>query len=96
MVPLRRPVGRHKLDANIGFALALVFATSLLLLPPGRDWRAAGLVCAAALSPAVGFAIERGNADLLMFVLAALAASLAVRRWPTRVLAFPIVVFAAR
>ena len=39
----------------------------------GRDRRAAGLICAAALSPAVGFAIERGNADLLMFVLAALA-----------------------
>lgn len=79
----------------IGCALALAFVASPLLLPPARDWRAAGLVCAAALSPAVGFAIERGNADLLMFVLAALAASLAVRRWPTRLLAFPLVVLAA-
>jgi hypothetical protein len=78
----------------IGFALALVFAASLLLLPPGRDWRAAGMICAATLSPAVDFALERGNADLLIFVLAALAAWLAVRRLPTRLLAFPLVVLA--
>jgi len=79
----------------VGFALALVFVASLLLLPAGRDGRAAGLICAAALSPAVGFALERGNADLLMFVLAALAAALALCRLPTRLLAFPIVVLAA-
>ncbi len=79
----------------LGFALALVFAASLLLLPPGRDGRAVGLICAATLSPAVGFALERGNADLLMFVFAALAAALALRRLPTRLLAFPIVVLAA-
>jgi hypothetical protein len=79
----------------VGCALALAFAASLLLLPPGRDWRAAWLICAAALSPAVAFAIERGNADLLMFVLAALAAWIALRRLPTRLLAFPIVMLAA-
>src|ERR1700678_571363 len=80
---------------EIGFALALAFAASLLLLPPGRDGRAAGLICVAALSPAVGFAIERGNVDLLMFILAALAAALALRRLPTRLLAYPVVVLAA-
>ncbi len=79
----------------VGFALALVFVASLLLLPPGRDGRAVGVICAAALSPAVAFALERGNADLLMFVLAALAAGLALRGLPTRLLAFPIVVLAA-
>ena len=57
----------------IGIALALVFVASLLLLPAGRDLRAAGVIAAAALSPAVGFALERGNADLLIFVMAALA-----------------------
>jgi hypothetical protein len=79
----------------IGFGLALVFVASLLLLPAGRDGRAAGLICAAALSPAVAFALERGNVDLLMFVLAALAAALALRRLPMRLLAFPVVVLAA-
>ena len=80
---------------RLGFALALVFAASLLLLPSGRDGRAVGLICAATPLPAVGFALERGNADLLMFVFAALAAALALRRLPTRLLAFPIVVLAA-
>ena len=79
----------------IGFGLALGFVTSLALLPPGRDGRAGALICAAVLSPAVAFAVERGNADLLMFVLAALAAGVALRRLPTRLLAFPLVVLAA-
>ena len=79
----------------VGFGLALVFAASLLLLPAGRDGRAACLICVAALSPAVAFALERGKVDLLMFVLAALAAALAPRRLPTRLLAFPIVVLVA-
>jgi hypothetical protein len=79
---------------QVGFGLALAFAASLLLLPPGRDKRAAGVICAAVLSPAVGFAVERGNADLLMFILAALAAAIALRRLPTRLLAFPIVLLA--
>jgi hypothetical protein len=96
--PLWFPFDALPIDTSwtpvVGCALALVFAISLLPLPPARDWRATGLMCAAALSPAVAFAIERGNADLLMFVLAALAGRLAVRRLPTRLLAFPIVVLA--
>jgi hypothetical protein len=96
--PLWFRFGARPIDTSwtpvVGCALALVFAISLLLLPPVRDWRAAGVMCAAALSPAVAFAIERGNADLLMFVLAALAGWLAVRRLPTRLLAFPVVVLA--
>jgi hypothetical protein len=79
----------------VGMALAVTFALSLLLLPSGRDWQSACLICVAALSPAVVFAVERGNADLLMFALAALAGWLVLRRLPTRLLAFPIVVLAA-
>jgi hypothetical protein len=79
----------------VGFGLALAFIGSLLLLPPGRDGRATGLICAGVVSPAVGFGVERGNADLLMFVLVALAAALALRRLPVRLLAFPVVVLAA-
>lgn len=79
----------------LGSALALAFAASLVLLPPGRDARATGMICAGAVSPAVGFAIERGNVDLLMFVLAALAGALMLRRLPTRLLAFPVVLLAA-
>jgi hypothetical protein len=79
----------------VGALLALVFASSLLLLPAVRNDRAAWLFGAAVCSPAVLFAIERGNADLLIFALAALAGWIAVRRLPTRLLAYPVVLFAA-
>jgi len=75
----------------VGFALAVLFALSLRLLPRSG----AGIVTIAALSPAVAFAMERGNADLLMFVLAALAGWLAARRTRWRFLAYPLVVLAA-
>jgi hypothetical protein len=78
----------------VGALLALVFASSLLLLPAVRNDRAAWLLGAAVCSPAVLFAIERGNADLLIFALAALAGWIAVRRLPTRLLAFPVVLLA--
>jgi hypothetical protein len=78
----------------VGFGLAMIFAATLLLLAPARDARGAWVLCAAALSPAVAFAIERGNADLLIFALAALAGWLAARRLPTRLLSFPIVLLA--
>ena len=79
----------------VGALLALVFTASLLLLPGGRNVRAAWLFGAAACSPAVLFAIERGNADLLIFVLAALAGWMVVRRGPARLLAYPVVLLAA-
>lgn len=76
-----------------GFILATGFALSLGLLPIGTK-RAAWVVTIAALSPAVAFAMERGNVDLLMFALAALAGWLAVRAGPSRLLAFPAIVLA--
>jgi hypothetical protein len=97
--PLWFRLGALPIDASwtpcIGLALALAFAASLVLLPAGRDLRAAGVIGAAALSPAVAFALERGNTDLLMFVLAALAGWIALRRLPVRLAAFPIILLAA-
>lgn len=78
-----------------GFLLAVLFALSLALLPAGRGWGAAWLVSAAAVSPAMAFAAERGNADLLMFALAALAGWVVIRASPVRLLAYPTVVLAA-
>jgi hypothetical protein len=79
----------------VGLALAVLFAASLALLPPCRTGRATWLLVLAALSPAVAFGLERGNADLLMFALAALAGWLAVRTGPARLVAYPLVVLAA-
>jgi hypothetical protein len=79
----------------LGLALLAAFALSLGLLPIGNKTRAAWIVSLAVLSPAVAFAMERGNVDLLMFILAALAGWLAVRPGPSRFAAYPAIVLAA-
>jgi hypothetical protein len=55
------------------------FIASLLLLPAGRTVPAAVVITLGAISSAVVFGVERGNNDLVLFVLAALAASLSCR-----------------
>jgi hypothetical protein len=54
----------------VGWGLDLVFLMSLSLLPPPRRPLELVLVLAATLSTMVGFALERANPDILMFLLA--------------------------
>ncbi len=69
----------------VGLAIAVLFLASLLLLPPGRDGTRTGLIIAGVLSTPVVFAVERANNDVIIFVLACLAATLTLRspawRW---------------
>lgn len=67
-----------------GLVVDLAFLASLLLLPVARDRRGALAMAAAAVSSGVVFGAERGNNDLVLFVLAALAATLMLRRWGAR------------
>jgi len=60
----------------IGLGLDVVFLGSLLLLPPCRRWADTVIVTLGVVSSATVFAVERGNNDLLLFVLDASAASL--------------------
>jgi hypothetical protein len=62
-----------------GLAFDIAFLFSLLLLPSGRRLSAAVWITLGAISPAVLFAMERGNIDLVMFSLASIAATLACR-----------------
>jgi len=78
-----------------GVGVDLVFLASLALLPPARTWRATVVVGAATLSNSVVLAVELANADVLMFVLLLLAGLAVLRIWPTRFLAYPLIVFAA-
>jgi hypothetical protein len=62
-----------------GLAVDGAFLLSLLLLPHARDGRALFCLLLGLLSSAVVFAVERGNNDLVLFVLAAIASALALR-----------------
>jgi hypothetical protein len=72
--PLWMAVSAIPLDAGdtiaVGWGLDLVFLLSLALLPPPQRLPEFFLVLAATLSTTVVFAVERANADLLMFLLA--------------------------
>src|SRR5262249_33858264 len=81
--------------AAVGWTLGLIFIASLVLLPPPqRPWELA-LVLLATSSTMVVFAVERGNPDLIVFLLATCAGLLALRGPPTRLLSYPIALFAA-
>lgn len=71
-----------------GLAVDAAFLASLFLLPVGRDRRSILLLTSASLSTGVVFAVERGNNDLVLFVLAACAAGLLLRGWGRRCLAY--------
>jgi len=78
----------------VGFLLAVVFAVSLRWLPPvKRGW---GMVCmiAAVLSPMSFYAVERGNNDLIVFILVSCAAALLQRPLRTRLLSYALVLLA--
>ncbi len=53
----------------VGLALAIAAALSLAALPPPRTRRALIVMGLAILSPMTLFALERGNADVLMFII---------------------------
>ncbi len=53
-----------------GVALAGVFFLSLAALPTGRRWRDVAILGAAVFSGATIYGVERGNIDLLIFMMA--------------------------
>ena len=71
-----------------GLVVDLSFIASLLLLPAGRGIVATVLITIGVLSSAVAFGMERGNNDLVLFVLAAAAAALVCRRDSLRLLGY--------
>jgi hypothetical protein len=63
-----------------GLGVDAAFLATLALLPGGRRWGDTALITAGVLSTAAVFAVERGNNDLVLFVLAALAATAMLAR----------------
>jgi hypothetical protein len=64
---------------QIGLGLDLSYLASLLLLPAARSKRGAILIAAGVFSSASVFAVERGNNDLVLFILVAGCATLLCR-----------------
>ncbi|MDE2166443.1 MAG: hypothetical protein KGJ66_08910 [Alphaproteobacteria bacterium] len=90
--------GTHELGANVplGFALDGAFILSLLCLPTSRRLADFGVMSLAVLSSVTAFAVERGNFELLLFVMVAIAGRLALARGAApRTLAYGLMLLAA-
>jgi hypothetical protein len=79
----------------VGWGLDLLFIISLTLLPPPKGRVELILVLAATMSTMVGFALERANPDVFLFLMALTAGFLAQRRSASRVLGYAVVLLAA-
>src|SRR5262249_4323165 len=76
----------------LGICLGISYFLALAVLPPPRSNKELLLRLIGTLSPATSFALERGNIDLLMFVLATAAGVLLLRPLPGRVTGYAIIV----
>ncbi len=79
----------------VGWSLDFVFIASLGLLPPATRPLELALVLAATMSTMVVFALERANADILLFILTLAAVFLAEGRLAARLLGYCIALLAA-
>lgn len=80
--------------APTGLAIDLSFLAALFLLPRVHDRRSAALMTLGTVSSGVVFALERGNNDLILFVLGAFAAALLLAGWGRRCLGYALLFLA--
>jgi hypothetical protein len=79
----------------VGFLLDVAFLMALAMLPAARGPMGVLVVTVAVASPAVAYALERGNNDLAMFLFALAAGRLAMRGPRLRLLGHALGVLAA-
>src|SRR5262245_25985950 len=78
----------------LGMCLTVTFFLALAALPPPRSGKELLARLVATLSPTTVFALERGNIDLLMFVIATAAGVLLLRPLRARVTGYAIIIIA--
>src|SRR5262249_6092006 len=88
------PLGVQDTGA-VGWALDLMFIGSLSLLPPPQRYVELALVLAATFSTMVVFALERANADLILFMLALATGFLAERGPAARTIGYGLALLSA-
>lgn len=88
------PITTHA-TAVAGIALSAFFFAVLATLPLPRDLFGWAVMILATLSPVTAYAIERGNNDLIVFILLALATHTMSRGLRVRVIGYGLVMLAA-
>ena len=78
-----------------GLCLDLMFILSLCRLPAVTDRADLMILGIAVFSPVTAYALERGNNDLVIFLLIIVAVPLVLAAWPRRTAGYSIFLFAA-
>jgi hypothetical protein len=78
-----------------GICLDLMFILSLCRLPAITDRADLMILGIAVLSPVTAYALERGNNDLVIFLLIVVAVPLVLAAWPRRAAGYAIFLLAA-
>lgn len=78
----------------LGLAMDGGFFLSLIVLPTPRRWSGACLMAAAALSSLPAFALERGNMDVIIFMMIAAGGWLCFQDRPSRFAGYTLFTFA--
>ena len=81
-------------DNALGLATVLLFLLALPFLPPGRGWWQTAVITLGTISSVVMFALERANVDVVVFLLAMLAVTLARRSMKLRMLGYAVALLA--
>jgi hypothetical protein len=84
----------HRWLAPAGVALDLLFILALFRLPAPATRGGMVVILAASLSPVIGYALERANVDVLLFVVIVMSTPLAAALWPRRCASYGIVLLA--
>jgi len=83
-----------QLTPVFGVLLALLFVGSLIVLPPARGGMALFLLILSIVSTTTVYALERGNNDLIIWLLIVPAVILMERAWLARVCGYALIVMA--
>jgi hypothetical protein len=78
----------------IGLVLVLGFLLSLFLVVKPASWRELIIFALACTSTMVVFALERGNADIIMFIMLVIASVLSAGPLASRILSYALILLA--
>jgi hypothetical protein len=81
-------------NVQTAFPIVILFFLALATLPPPRTMRDQVILLLAAVSSGIWLGVERGNADILLFLLAVIALNLRVLSLPFRLAAYALLVLA--
>jgi hypothetical protein len=84
----------HRWLVPTGIALNLLFILTLFRLPTPATRGGIVVILAASFSPMIGYALERANVDVLLFVVIVMSTPPAAALWPRRLVSYGIILLA--